>query len=201
MSYCYCRFVWKNKVLCIYFPEGILNFLYFESEQVISLKWLELDQRLFPCREIGETNCYFISELGIMMAPTIERTFFIINLKECKVTRILDLERPYDDWLFLFNCSKVFQKLAVTCYIPRDRYSKPHVMLKKWKFVLAFDLCDALLPFKKLAIGLIKKHCRINDIEKLNLPQSLKEILDEMIYWTLEHFTDFTLIFLSYRSQ
>ena len=157
MSYCYCRFVWKNKVLGIYFPEGILNFLYFESEQVISLKWLELDQRLFPCREIGETNCYFTSELGIMMAPTIERTFFIINLKECKVTRILDLEIPYDDWLFLFNCSKVFQKLTVTCYIPRARYSKPHVMVKKKKICIGFWFMWCIIATQKTCHRLDKK--------------------------------------------
>ena len=172
----------KSKVLCIYFPEGTLNFLYFESDQLISVKRLELGQRLYKS-SMSEVTCYFISELAIMVVPTIKRMLFIINLKECKVTRIFDLEIPYDDWFFLFNCSKNFQKLTVACYVPPNHYSLPHVMINKRKIVLVFDLCNALLPLKKLAIGLIKKHCRIDDIEKLNLPQSLKkEILDEMVY-------------------
>ena len=173
----------NSKVLCIYFLEGILNFLYFESEQVILVKRLELGQQLFTSSRTEVANCYFISELGIMVVQTIKSLLFIINVKECKVTQIFDLEIPHDDWLFLLNYSKNFQKLTVTCYVPQKSYSLPHVMISKRKIVLAFDLRDALLPLKKLVIGLIKKHCKINDIEKLNLPLSLKkEILDEMIY-------------------
>ena len=93
------------------------------------------------------------------------------------------MEIPHDDWSFSFNCSKNFQKLTVTCYVPPNHYSLTDVIINKRKIVLAYDLCDELLPLKKLAIGLLKKYCSINDIEKLNLPQSLKkEILDEMIY-------------------
>ena len=173
----------KSKVLCIYFPEGILNFLYFENERVISVKRLELGQRLYQPSMTEVTNCYFISELAIMVVPTIKRMLFVINLKECKVTRIFDLEIPQDDWFFQFNCSKNFQKLTVICYVPPNHYSLTDGMINKRKTVLAFDLYEKLLPLKKLAIGLLKKHCSINDIEKLNLPQSLKkQILDEMIY-------------------
>ena len=66
----------KSKVLCIYFPEGILNFLYFENERVIFVKRLELGQRLFTCSSIEVTNCYFISELAIMVVPTIKRIIY-----------------------------------------------------------------------------------------------------------------------------
>ena len=171
----------KSKVLCIYFPEGISNFLMFENEWVICVKQLELGQSLYQ-PSMTEVICYFISELAIMVVPTIKRMLFVINLKECKVTRIFDLEIPHDDWFFLFNCSKNFEKLTVTCYVPPNHYSLTDGMISKRKTVLAFDLCDKLLPLKKLGIGLLKKHCSINNIEKLHLPQSLKkDILDEMI--------------------
>ena len=165
----------KSRVLCMYFPGGILHFLYFESKQVISVKRLELGQRLKTLNKSGPPSCYFIPELAIMVAPTIKNTLVIINLNECKVSRMFDLEIVhFDEWRFLFSCSENFQKLTVTCssYVPSRR-----------KVILAFDLCNDLLSLKTLAIRLIKKHYSINDIRKLRLPQSLKtEILNGINY-------------------
>lgn len=156
----------KSKVLCIYFPEQTLNFLYFENRQVISVKRLDLHQQLFTCGIVEVTNCYFISELAMMVVLPIKRMLLIINLKECKVTRMFNLEMPHDDWSFSFNFSKIFQKLTVKCHLQTYR--------------TYYDLCDKSLQFKKLPIGLLKKHYSIH-IKKLSVPQSLKkEILDEI---------------------
>ena len=172
----------KSKVLCIYFPEQTLNFLYFENKQVISVKRLDLHQQLFTCGIVEVTNCYFISELAMMVVLPIKRMLLIINLKECKVTRMFDLEIPHDDWSFSFNFSKIFQKLTVKCHLQtyRTYYDYFNGAWTKIEIILVFDLCDKFLQFKKLPIGLLKKHYSIH-IKKLSVPQSLKkEILDEI---------------------
>ena len=64
----------KSKVLCTYFPEGILNFLYFKSKQIILVKRLELGQRMHTSGIFEPTSCYFIPELAIMVVPTIKKS-------------------------------------------------------------------------------------------------------------------------------
>ena len=134
----------KSKVVCIYFPEGILNFLKFENEWVTCVKQLELGQSLYQ-PSMTEVICYFISELAIMVVPTIKRMLFVINLKECKVTHIFDLEIPHDDWFFLFNCSKNFEKLTVTCHVPPNHYSLTDGMITKeklyWLLIYVINYC------------------------------------------------------------
>ena len=103
-----------------------------------------------------------------MVVLTVKKTLVIINVKECKVTRILDLRTITNPLDILFKFSEKFQKLTLT--LPRW-YGTSH----KNKIIWTFDLCNKLWSLKTLTIDFIKKYYTVNDIRRLSLPLSLKE--------------------------
>lgn len=157
-----------RKVLCMYIPEGILQFLYFERKEIVSVKWLKLGHCLSTSRISQEPWSYFVPELAIMVVLTFKKTLVIINVKECKVTRILDLRTITNPLDILFKFSEKFQKLTLT--LPRW-YGTSH----KNKIIWTFDLCNKLWSLKTLTIDFVKKYYTVNDIRRLSLPLSLKE--------------------------